>query len=238
MAYHGFEMENLVETDRVPPLKLETFALPASPLELWRYRYLKRSVDLLGLVLLVPFLPILFLIIAFAVWATSKGPIFFGHSRLRAGGATFTMWKFRTMYTDSHEALERYLASHPGARAEWQQKHKLREDPRITSVGRFLRKTSLDELPQFWNVFRGTMSLVGPRPITSAEVSKYGEHYDHYRGLQPGITGLWQVSGRSKLNYAERVLLDVRYAQEWSLRKDLLILVKTLKVILHLDGAY
>ncbi len=238
MAYHGLELQQLVESDRVTLGGLESIDACAGSLELWRYRYIKRLIDLLVIVLFVPLLPILFILIAAAILATSRGPIFFGHRRLRARGEEFTMWKFRTMYADSHAALESYLARHPEARAEWEEKHKLKDDPRISPIGKFLRKTSLDELPQLWNVLNGTMSLVGPRPITAAEVTKYGKHYGHYRSLQPGITGLWQVSGRSELNYDERVLLDVRYAKEWSLRGDLIILVKTLKVLVRLDGAY
>jgi lipopolysaccharide/colanic/teichoic acid biosynthesis glycosyltransferase len=148
------------------------------------------------------------------------------------------MWKFRTMCINSGEVLERYLAAHPEARAEWRRAHKLKHDPRVTRVGQFLRRTSLDELPQLWNVMNGSMSLVGPRPIVAAEVEKYGEHFSDYCAVKPGVTGLWQVSGRSELTYSQRVQLDSRYAHEWSLRGDAKILLRTWSSVVNRDGAY
>ncbi len=148
------------------------------------------------------------------------------------------MWKFRTMCINSGEVLQRYLQAHPEARAEWRATHKLKSDPRVTQVGRFLRKTSLDELPQLWNVLNGTMSLVGPRPIVAAEVEKYGEQFCDYCAVKPGITGLWQVSGRSELSYARRVELDRHYAQNWSLGADARILLRTWSSVVNREGAY
>ena len=229
-----------------------TFELPeiTGPATLWvrprvlgpersfRYRVVKRAADLSLVVLLCVLLTPVLLVIAAAVWLSSPGPILFSHRRIRRHGEFFTMWKFRTMCINSGEVLERYLAAHPEARAEWRATHKLKNDPRVTRVGRILRQTSLDELPQLWNVLNGTMSVVGPRPIVAAEVEKYGEHFQEYCAVKPGITGLWQVSGRSGLSYAERVDLDRQYAQEWSLRGDAKILLRTCSSVMNRDGAY
>jgi lipopolysaccharide/colanic/teichoic acid biosynthesis glycosyltransferase len=148
------------------------------------------------------------------------------------------MWKFRTMCVNSAEVLEDYLARHPEAHAEWNQTHKLRRDPRITPLGALLRRYSLDELPQLWNVLMGQMSLVGPRPIVASEVEKYGDCFDCYCRVKPGLTGLWQVSGRSELSYDARVALDCEYVERWSLTKDLLILLRTFSSVVNQDGAY
>jgi lipopolysaccharide/colanic/teichoic acid biosynthesis glycosyltransferase len=208
------------------------------PQHFFRYRAVKRGIDI-GLVALAsPVLLLLFLAVAAAVRLDSPGPILFSHRRIRKHGAFFSMWKIRTMCVDSTQVLEDYLASDPSARAEWRQTHKLRHDPRITRVGIFLRRFSLDELPQFWNVFQGTMSLVGPRPIVAAEVEKYGEYFTCYCMVKPGLTGLWQVSGRSELTYEERVQLDCKYVRTWSLSNDAKILARTLSSVVNQDGAY
>jgi len=208
------------------------------PEQLFRYRIVKRAVDVVVVLsLCVLLLPVL-LVIAAAIWLSSPGPVLFSHRRIRRHGEFFTMWKFRTMCINSGEVLERYLMAHPEARAEWRATHKLKCDPRVTRVGRFLRRTSLDELPQLWNVLNGTMSIVGPRPIVAAEVEKYGDHFSDYCAVKPGITGLWQVSGRSELSYSQRVDLDRRYAQNWSLRTDARILMRTWSSVVNRDGAY
>ena len=199
---------------------------------------MKRALDLLLVALALPVLLPTFLVIAAIVRLSSEGPIFFSHRRIRKHGKFFSMWKFRTMCVNSAEVLENYLTAHPEARAEWVQSHKLKRDPRVTPFGFFLRKTSLDELPQLWNVLRGTMSLVGPRPIVAAEVEKYGEFFADYTKVKPGVTGLWQISGRSKVSYDERVQLDVRYVREWTLLGDVRILLKTLTSVVNQDGAY
>jgi Undecaprenyl-phosphate galactose phosphotransferase WbaP len=210
----------------------------SGPEDLFRYRFVKRSVDVAVVVLLgIVLLPVL-LLIAAAVWLSSPGPVLFSHRRIRRHGEFFTMWKFRTMCINSGEVLERYLMMHPDARAEWRATHKLKCDPRVTRVGRILRKTSLDELPQLWNVLNGTMSLVGPRPIVAAEVEKYGDQFWDYCSVKPGITGLWQVSGRSELSYQQRVELDRHYARTWSLRADVKILLRTWSSVVNRDGAY
>lgn len=208
------------------------------PENLFRYRVVKRSADVALVVCLCMLLMPVLLVIAAAVWLTSPGPVFFSHRRIRRHGEFFTMWKFRTMCINSGEVLERYLSTHPEARAEWRATHKLKCDPRVTRVGRLLRRTSLDELPQLWNVLNGTMSVVGPRPIVAAEVEKYGERFRDYCAVKPGITGLWQVSGRSELSYAQRVELDRRYAQNWSLSTDARILMRTWSSVMNRDGAY
>jgi lipopolysaccharide/colanic/teichoic acid biosynthesis glycosyltransferase len=210
----------------------------AGPQRLFRYRVVKRGLDIVLVVLASPVLFLLFLLVAAAVRFSSPGPILFSHRRIRKHGAFFSMWKFRTMCVDSAQVLEDYLASDPAARAEWRLTHKLRHDPRVTRVGVFLRRFSLDELPQFWNVFQGTMSLVGPRPIVAAEVEKYGEYFAEYCKVKPGLTGLWQVSGRSEVTYEERVQLDCRYVRTWSLLSDAKILSRTLSSVVNQDGAY
>jgi Undecaprenyl-phosphate galactose phosphotransferase WbaP len=210
----------------------------AGPEQLFRYHVIKRSLDILLVTLLSPVLLPLLVVVAAAVWLSSPGPVFFSHRRIRRHGEFFTMWKFRTMCINSGEVLERYLTEHPEARREWLKTHKLKNDPRVTRVGNFLRRTSLDELPQVWNVLSGTMSLVGPRPIVAAEVEKYGEYFADYCLVKPGITGLWQVSGRSELTYRQRVQLDREYARGWSLRRDLEILLRTWSSVVNRDGAY
>ena len=210
----------------------------AEPAIFFRYRFVKRIMDLfVSFVVMLVLAPVMLVIMAM-VRFTSPGPIFFSHRRIAKNGAFFSMWKFRTMCVDSAEVLERYLAQHPAARAEWNLTHKLKNDPRITSIGLFLRRYSLDELPQIWNVVTGRMSIVGPRPIVAAEVEKYGEFFDHYCRVKPGVTGLWQVSGRSKVSYPNRVRLDCEYVEQWSLFRDFKILLATAKSVVNQDGAY
>jgi Undecaprenyl-phosphate galactose phosphotransferase WbaP len=208
------------------------------PQQLFRYRVIKRALDILFVALAAPVLLPLFLVIIAVVKFSSPGPVFFSHRRIRKHGAFFTMWKFRTMCVDSAQVLEDCLAQSPSARVEWLQAHKLRNDPRVTRVGLILRHLSLDELPQLWNVLEGTMSLVGPRPIVAAEVEKYGEYFADYCKVKPGLTGLWQVSGRSQVTYEERVQLDRMYVRDWSLSGDLKILLKTTFSVVNQDGAY
>ena len=210
----------------------------SGPRRFFRYRFIKRVLDIVLILAISPFLLLLVGVIAAAVRLSSEGPIFFSHRRIQRHGAFFTMWKFRTMCVNSSEVLEAYLAADPAARVEWRRTHKLKNDPRVTRVGEFLRRTSLDELPQLWNVLTGTMSLVGPRPIVAAEVEKYGEFFADYCLVKPGITGLWQVSGRSSCTYGQRVQLDRLYARTWSLRGDIVILFKTLSAVFNQDGAY
>ena len=208
------------------------------PRHLIRYRVIKRGLDIFLVLLFSPILLLLIVTIGAAVRIGSPGPIFFSHRRISRHGAFFSMWKFRTMSTNSQQILDDYLAAHPEARAEWRKTHKLKNDPRVTPVGNFLRRTSLDELPQLWNVLTGSMSLVGPRPIVAAEVEKYGPYFADYCLVKPGVTGLWQISGRSQTSYAERVQLDSRYAHNWSFFGDIRILSKTFSSVVNQDGAY
>jgi lipopolysaccharide/colanic/teichoic acid biosynthesis glycosyltransferase len=199
---------------------------------------LKRAMDLLiaGAALLV--LAPAFLVLMRMVRADG-GPALFGHMRVGRDGHLFPCLKFRSMVVDSQARLDALLAADPEARAEWEAARKLRHDPRVTRIGAFLRKTSLDELPQLINVLRGEMSLVGPRPVQMAELDRfYGAAAAHYISVRPGITGLWQVSGRSSTSYATRVALDVAYVARPSLWQDIRILVRTPLAVLSRKGAH
>ena len=203
-----------------------------------------RSLSLLLKGAMDVFLGALLLILAapcfLAIMIASKlggGPIFFAHRRVGAGGRPFYCLKFRTMVVDADRVLEQALAQDPILAAEWHASRKLGRDPRVTSIGRFLRKTSLDELPQLINVLRRDMSLVGPRPIVENEVPLYGESIAQYYATRPGLTGLWQVSGRSTVSYGRRVELDTWYVNNWTIRRDLAVLLKTVPVVLCRQGA-
>jgi Undecaprenyl-phosphate galactose phosphotransferase WbaP len=201
-------------------------------------RLIKRSMDvvlvLAGGACLLPLLAV----VAALVKLTSPGPVFFGHTRIGLRGQRFTAWKFRSMVCDGADVLRRHLDAHPAARAEWALDHKLRDDPRVTRIGALLRKASIDELPQLWNVLRGEMSLVGPRPIVDAEVVKYGRYYGVYKSVRPGITGLWQVSGRNDTTYDERLQYDEFYVRNWSPWLDMHILARTVSALCFSKGAY
>jgi Undecaprenyl-phosphate galactose phosphotransferase WbaP len=201
-------------------------------------RIVKRLLDLaLTIALGLALLPLL-VMIALAVKLTSPGPVFFGQRRYGKGGKPFTAWKFRSMVRNADEALFECLSNQPTLRQEWERDHKLRVDPRITWVGRLLRRTSLDELPQLWNALKNEMSLVGPRPIVQEEIHRYGESFLLYQRVTPGITGLWQVSGRNDVSYEQRVNLDSYYVRNWSIWLDLYVLARTIKVVLGGHGAY
>ena len=191
----------------------------------------------LGAALILLLISPIMALVAWLIWKRDGAPIFFGHYRVGRDGELFRCLKFRSMYRDADRMLKEVLASDPQARAEWDRDQKLGNDPRITPVGHFLRKTSLDELPQLFNVLRGEMSLVGPRPITTGELTRYGAARWHYLSVQPGMTGLWQVSGRNNTTYDERVALDRRYVEARSFRLDLSILFRTIKVVVARDGA-
>ncbi|HYC05669.1 MAG TPA: undecaprenyl-phosphate galactose phosphotransferase WbaP [Azospirillaceae bacterium] len=200
-------------------------------------RAIKRAFDVsVASLLLLALAP--FFLIAMAMIRRDGGPAFFAHKRVGMNGRMFGCMKFRTMVTNSDEVLRRVLESDPQARAEWEADFKLRNDPRITAIGRFLRRTSLDELPQLINVLKGEMSLVGPRPIVEAEIVRYGDDFRYYLETRPGLTGLWQVSGRNDASYAQRVKLDAWYVKNWSLWHDITILLKTVRVVLTAKGAY
>ena len=201
-------------------------------------RLLKRATDLAlasaGLLLF----GWLFCLLMLLIRLTSTGPIFYGQTRIGQGRKSFKAWKFRSMVQGADALLANYLATHPELREEWESTRKLKSDPRVTSIGRFLRRTSLDELPQLWNVLCGEMSLAGPRPIVNDEIERYGNRFALYCKVRPGLSGLWQVSGRSDTGYAERVALDCYYVRNWSLWLDAIILARTIRVVLLGKGAY
>lgn len=202
-------------------------------------RLMKRVLDITGALAFFLLLGWLFLIIWLLVLTTTGGPAIYKHSRVGRGGRDFKCLKFRSMVTNSDEVLREILEKDPLAKAEWDATFKLKEDPRVTAFGQFIRKTSLDELPQFWNVLVGDMSLVGPRPVVRKELEQhYGSYTPLYYSVRPGITGPWQVGGRSDLSYPERVALDTQYVQSRSFMGDIGLLLKTLKVFFSHKGSY
>lgn len=201
-------------------------------------KVMKRSLDIVVSTTLLFLLMPLFLLICIAIKVNSEGPIFFGHLRYGRDGKAFRALKFRTMVTNADRILDTHLRHHPELMIEWQRNHKLKNDPRITRVGRWLRRYSLDELPQLVNILKNDMSLVGPRPIVESEIPRYANSYDLYTRVPPGLTGLWQVSGRNNTTYRERVAFDEYYIRNWSIWMDIYILARTFQAVLHADGAY
>ena len=198
----------------------------------------KRFCDLaLALPIFVFALPLLAVISAL-ILIQGGGPVIYRQERCGQNGKPFICYKFRTMHLDAPTALADYLQANPGAAAEWEKTQKLRHDPRITTIGRILRKTSLDELPQLINIIAGEMSVIGPRPVTFEELERYGANLSYYIAARPGVTGLWQVNGRSTLSYQQRVNFDAQYVKEWSFFKDIKILLKTIPVVLFAKGAF
>jgi exopolysaccharide production protein ExoY len=204
----------------------------------WQAEAGQRALDITSAVLIILLLAPFLMLIALAVALTSQGPIVFAHRRIGRDGLPFHCWKFRTMVVDAEARLADMLSRDPQARAEWASDHKLRNDPRITTIGTFLRKSSLDELPQLFNVLFGTMSMVGPRPIVLAECSRYGRYFTDYCSVRPGITGLWQISGRNDVSYRRRVAYDVVYSRQRSIMMDCRILAMTLPSVALRKGAY
>jgi Undecaprenyl-phosphate galactose phosphotransferase WbaP len=194
--------------------------------------------DLCLILLAAPYIIFTFVIIMILIKLDSRGPVFYRQARIGRFGRKFHVYKFRTMVQNADQILQTYLENSPELKAEWLATHKLKQDPRVTRIGSILRKLSLDELPQLWNIVIGDMSLVGPRPIVDAEVEKYGKCFDLYIKVRPGLTGLWQVSGRNDTTYERRVELDEFYVLNRSLRLDFQILWKTVFVVLKKDGAY
>lgn len=223
--------ENTLQGRYVQGVDTSMPALPASSVA-------KRITDVVLASVALVFLAPVMLVIALVIKVTDPGPVFFSQVRYGAGGRTFRCHKFRTMIVDAQQVLEAYLAENPDAADEWARDHKLRNDPRVTRIGAFLRKTSLDELPQLVNILRGEMSVVGPRPIVAEEVEKYGASFAAYSATRPGLTGLWQVSGRNNTTYEERVALDKAYVDEWSYWKDISIIAATIPAVLLKKGAF
>jgi len=197
-------------------------------------RLLDITIALVVLIFIAP----LMLAISLMIRAQDGGPALFRQSRIGEGGRTFKCLKFRTMVIDAEARLNALLARDPEARKEWEADHKLRKDPRITALGAFLRKSSLDELPQLFNVLKGEMSLVGPRPIVAAEVERYGRWFAYYCAVKPGVTGLWQVNGRNDVSYRRRVALDVLYARTIGVRRYVQIMAATVPAVLMRSGSY
>ncbi len=231
VAMGSVEIESLFEEKLVLLRLTNNLARPMN-------RFIKTLFDytltIFGTIAISPIL----LVIAIWIYKDSPGPVIFKHTRIGKGGKPFACYKFRSMCTDAKERLEELLTKDPAAREEWERDFKLKNDPRITKSGAFLRKTSLDELPQIFNVLKGEMSLVGPRPIIEAELSRYGKFADDYLMVKPGITGMWQVSGRSDIDYPERVRMDSWYVRNWSVWIDIVLLFKTFAAVAMKKGAY
>lgn len=229
---HGTSLHSFEPRWEGAPAQAPTHVAPASP-----YAGVKRVLDVGGAILLaIVFSP---LILAIAVLMHREGDsIIYKHRRVGRHGQAFECLKFRTMVPNAEQVLRELLERDPEIKAEWVRDHKLRRDPRVTRLGRFLRRTSLDELPQLWNVMRGEMSLVGPRPVVREELLRYGRNVRTYLAAKPGITGLWQVKGRNDTDYRRRVVLDTYYVRNQNLLLDLYILLKTTRVVLGGSGAY
>jgi lipopolysaccharide/colanic/teichoic acid biosynthesis glycosyltransferase len=207
-----------------------------APVDGWRYRYVKRAIDVMFSLLMIAAFALPGLVIAIAIVATSTGPVFYREKRIGRNGRLFRIWKFRSMHRNAAQKA-RIAGGEAGAKIlEWRM-HKHLRDPRITRIGGFLRKWSLDELPQLLNVLTGDMSLIGPRPIVEAEKVLYGKLISAYMSATPGLSGLWQVSGRSHIEYDKRAKLDAQYVQTWSLGTDLIILFRTIPAVLRRIGA-
>ena len=203
----------------------------------WPSRIIKRSFDILASLMIITIFSPVLLFISYKV-KKDGGPAIYGHERIGKNGVPFKCLKFRSMSVNSEELLADLLAKNPEAKAEWDETFKLKNDPRITKIGHLLRRTSMDELPQLFNVLKGEMSLVGPRPIIHEELERYRDQVDYYLMSKPGMTGLWQVSGRSDVDYETRVYFDAWYVKNWSMWNDIAILFKTVAVVINKDGAY
>jgi lipopolysaccharide/colanic/teichoic acid biosynthesis glycosyltransferase len=221
------------ESDYYAPSPEPSISLSNNP----QYQYMKRAVDLLGSLILICIFVVPGLLIAAAIVLTSRGPVFYREERLGRGGRPFRIWKFRSMHRNAHWKKHVKSAQQGGVVLEWRM-CKERRDPRITRVGGFLRRWSLDELPQLLNVLLGDMSLVGPRPIIQSETSLYRELLPYYLAAVPGLSGAWQVSGRSKVGYDDRAKLDAQYVSKWSMGTDIAILLRTVPAVLSRIGAY
>jgi exopolysaccharide production protein ExoY len=198
-------------------------------------KFMKRIIDIAGALTFFGVFGPLYVTVALSIWLSGGGPIHYRQTRLGKDGKPFHVYKFRSMVANADQVLEEYLLKDSAARAEWDTFQKLNNDPRIIPIGKFIRRYSLDELPQFWNVLRGDMSLVGPRPCMERQRTLYGGAWAHYTAVRPGLTGLWQVSGRNNLTFAQRVALDTEYVTSWSLGLDLKILLKTFRAVM-VDG--
>lgn len=209
---------------------MKRFGVPQSPF--------RRVFDIALILIASPYILLFFIVISILIALDSKGGVFYKQTRIGIGGRRFKAIKFRTMVLNADQILQDYLEKSPELKTEWEATHKLKKDPRITRVGAVLRKLSLDEMPQFWNIIVGDMGLIGPRPIVDEEVEKYGHCFELYKQARPGLTGLWQVSGRSDTSYKRRVELDEYYLHNRSIKLDIQILLKTIYVVVGRKGAY
>ncbi len=242
------EMIIVPEINGVSPLNTETFHVYDLDLLMLKVdnnvrssfsQFAKRTFDIVVSLLLLPIILPVIAILAYFIKKESPGDVFYAHNRIGKDGAIVPVMKFRSMFSDSKERLEELLASDPAIKEEWETNYKLKNDPRVTKIGDLIRKTSLDELPQIFNVLKGEMSLVGPRPVVADELEKYyKESAEYYKMVKPGITGFWQVSGRSDTDYDFRVKIDTWYVYNWSLWLDIMVLIKTVRVVLLREGAY
>lgn len=212
----------------------DALSRPVSVLEAGLWRGFDIVMALTILVIVLPFLVLL----AIVLYLSDPGPIFYAHRRIGYRGRYFHCLKFRSMKVNGDALLRAHLAAHPQARREWEETQKLKMDPRVTPIGSWIRKLSLDEFPQLVNVLMGDMSLVGPRPIVDAEVGRYGRHFEHYCRVRPGLTGLWQTSGRNDTSYQQRVEMDVAYVARKSLALDAWLLCKTVPAVVFARGSY
>ena len=245
---HVKELVIVPEINGVSPLNTETFHVYDLDLLMLKVnnnvrstfnQFAKRTFDIVVSLLLLPILLPVIGILAYFIKKESPGDVFYAHNRIGKDGAIVPVMKFRSMFSDSKERLEELLASDPEIKKEWETNYKLKNDPRVTKIGDLIRKTSLDELPQIFNVLKGEMSLVGPRPVVADELKKYyKESAEYYKMVKPGITGFWQVSGRSDTDYDFRVKVDTWYVYNWSLWLDIMVLIKTVRVVLLREGAY
>lgn len=217
------------DADIVPPTDAGRWRPSARPIGGFAKRAADVIISLSALILLSPLL----LMVALLIWATMGRPVLFSHRRLGLHGRPFDCLKFRTMVSDADAALRLHLISNPEASQEWKTCQKLRRDPRVTRLGRLLRRSSIDELPQLFNVLMGHMSCVGPRPIVDDEVARYGDYWKDYIVARPGLTGPWQVSGRNRLTYARRVALDRHYVRRWSMSRDAWLLIQTIPAVMR-----
>ncbi len=236
----AFDQGSVVEIEQASPVSAQVAHVGFIPSNA-RFAVgggLKRLLDVVAAAVALTVLAPLFGMVALAIRLSDPGPVFYGHERVGLGGRRFRCLKFRTMAVDGDRMLADHLAADPGARAEWRETRKLKSDPRVSRLGRVLREYSVDELPQLINVLRGDMSFVGPRPVVTEELERFGPHVNLYLSARPGITGLWQVSGRSDTSYAERVALDSQYVVGWSLLGDLLIVLRTIPAVLGARGSY
>ncbi|ACL55881.1 sugar transferase [Methylobacterium nodulans] len=216
---------------------VEAAGLPRSAATPAAHR-LKRAVDVVAATLALVLLSVLLAMTALAILILEGRPILIRHQRIGRNGARFACLKFRTMVVNADEVLTRHLAEDPAALCEWHARRKLTRDPRVTPLGRVLRETSLDELPQLINILRGEMSLVGPRPIVAEEIPRYGAAFADYKSVRPGLTGLWQCSGRNDVSYEQRVKLDRAYVRTWSLMQDIRIILRTIPAVISSRGVY